>query len=224
MDQELNQKIDAFIEANREQLLNDIASLVAINSVETAPAEGAPFGPGARAALDKALELAEKMGLATRNCEGYIGYAELPGADPEKYLATICHVDVVPAGEGWDADPFTMRRQDGWILGRGVMDDKGPMVTTLYALKFLKEMGVQLRYPIRALAGTNEETGMGDVEYYMSHYKAPVFCFTPDAEFPVCNGEKGHFRGKLVSPVCGGKILEFEGGVPAPWWTWIWQG
>ena len=213
MDQELNQKIDAFIEANREQLLNDIASLVAINSVETAPAEGAPFGPGARAALDKALELAEKMGLATRNCEGYIGYAELPGADPEKYLATICHVDVVPAGEGWDADPFTMRRQDGWILGRGVMDDKGPMVTTLYALKFLKEVGVQLRYPIRALAGTNEETGMGDVEYYMSHYKAPVFCFTPDAEFPVCNGEKGHFRGKLVSPVCGGKILEFEGGV-----------
>ena len=82
MDQELNQKIDAFIEANREQLLNDIASLVAINSVESAPAEGAPFGPGARAALDKALELAEKMGLATRNCEGYIGYAELTTRAP----------------------------------------------------------------------------------------------------------------------------------------------
>ena len=138
MDQELNQKIDAFIAANREQLLDDIAALVAINSVETAPAEGAPFGEGARAALDKVLELAGKMGLATHNCEGYIGYAELPGADPDKYLATICHVDVVPAGEGWEADPFTMRRQDGWILGRGVMDDKGPMVVTLYALKFLK--------------------------------------------------------------------------------------
>ena len=35
MDQELNQKIDAFIAANREQLLDDIAALVAINSVET---------------------------------------------------------------------------------------------------------------------------------------------------------------------------------------------
>ena len=213
MDQELNQKIDAFIAANHEQLLDDIAALVAINSVETAPAESAPFGEGARAALDKALELAGKMGLATHNCEGYIGYAELPGADPDKYLATICHVDVVPAGEGWEADPFTMRRQDGWILGRGVMDDKGPMVVTLYALKFLKEMGVQLRYPIRALAGTNEETGMKDVEYYLAHNKAPAFCFTPDAEFPVCNGEKGHFHGKLVSPVCKGKILSFTGGV-----------
>lgn len=214
MDQELNQKIDAFMEANKEQMLQDIAELVAINSVEAQPAEGAPFGQGPRAALDKALELAGRMGLATHNCEGYIGYAELPGADPDKYLATICHVDVVPAGEGWSASPFEMRRQDGWILGRGVMDDKGPMVATLYTLKFLKEMGVQLRYPIRALAGTNEETGMKDVEYYLAHNKAPAFCFTPDAEFPVCNGEKGHFHGKLVSPACtDGKILEFEGGV-----------
>ena len=213
MDQELHQKIDAFIKANREQLLKDIAALVAVDSVEAAPAEGAPYGPGVRAALDKALELAERMGLATHNCEGYIGYAELPGDDPDKYLATICHVDVVPAGNGWDGDPFTMREQEGWIIGRGVMDDKGPMVVTLYALKFLKELGVRLRYPIRALAGANEETGMKDVPYYLAHNKAPVFCFTPDAEFPVCNGEKGHFHGKLVSPVCNGVIRAFEGGV-----------
>ena len=64
MDQELNQKIDAFIEANKEQMLQDIAELVAINSVEAQPAEGAPFGQGPRAALDKALELAGRMGLA----------------------------------------------------------------------------------------------------------------------------------------------------------------
>ena len=213
MDQALNQKIDAFIAANKEQILKDIAALVAINSVETAPAEGAPFGLGARAALDKTLELAAGMGLATHNCENYMGYAELAGADPEKYLATICHVDVVPEGNGWSDDPFKMRIQDGWLLGRGVADDKGPMVATLYALKFLKEEGVALKYPIRALVGDNEETGMGDVSYYLEHYKAPVFCFTPDAEFPVCNGEKGQFGGKLVSPVCNGVIKEFVGGV-----------
>ena len=126
MDQILDQKIDAFLEANKEQMLKDIGALVAINSVEAAPAEGAPFGPGARAALDKTLELAGRLGLDTHNCEGYIGYAELPGREAGKYLATICHVDVVPAGEGWSGDPFAMRRQDGWILGRGVLDDKGP--------------------------------------------------------------------------------------------------
>ena len=138
MQEALNQKIDAFIAANKEQFLKDIAALVSINSVEGTPEEGAPYGAGPRAALDKTLELAAGMGLATRNCENYIGYAELAGKDPEKYLATICHVDVVPVGNGWTADPFTMRIQDGWLLGRGVADDKGPMVATLYALKFLK--------------------------------------------------------------------------------------
>lgn len=72
MDQALNQKIDAYIAENREQLLQDIAALVAINSVEGTPEEGAPFGAGPRAALDKTLELAAGMGLATRNCENYI--------------------------------------------------------------------------------------------------------------------------------------------------------
>ncbi|MFR9066944.1 MAG: hypothetical protein ACLVJH_08540 [Faecalibacterium prausnitzii] len=81
------------------------------------PEEGAPFGAWLSAALDKTLELAAGMGFATRNCENYIGYAELAGADPEKYLATICHVDVVPVGNGWTADPFKMRIQDGWLLG-----------------------------------------------------------------------------------------------------------
>ena len=213
MDQALNQKIDAFIAANKEQILQDIAALVAINSVEGEPAEGAPYGVGPRAALDKTLELAAGMGFATRNCENHIGYAELAGADPEKYLATICHVDVVPEGNGWTADPFTMQIKDNYMIGRGVADDKGPMVATLYALKFLKEEGVSLRYPIRALVGDNEETHMKDVDYYLEHYKAPVFCFTPDAEFPVCNGEKGQFNGKLVSPVCNGEIKEFVGGV-----------
>ena len=160
MDQALNQKIDAYIAQNKEQLLKDIAALVAVNSVEGTPEEGAPYGAGPRAALDKTLELAAGMGLATRNCENYIGYAELAGKDPEKYLATICHVDVVPVGNGWTADPFTMRIQDGWLLGRGVADDKGPMVATLYALKFLKEQGYELRYPIRALAGTGFQNGL----------------------------------------------------------------
>ena len=122
-------------------------------------------------------------------------------------------MDVVPEGNGWTADPFTMQIKDNYMIGRGVADDKGPMVATLYALKFLKEQGYELRYPIRALAGTNEETHMQDVDYYLKNYPAPAFCFTPDAEFPVCNGEKGLFGAKIVSPVCNGVIVEIEGGV-----------
>lgn len=213
MDKNLMEKIDAFVEANRSALKEDIAALVAVNSVQTEAQPEAPFGEGAKQALLRTLQIADRMGLATKNCENYMGYAELPGTEPEKYLATICHVDVVPEGNGWDADPFVLREKEGWLLGRGVGDDKGPMVVCLYALKFLKEMGISLRYPVRALVGDNEETGMLDVDYYLKNYTAPVFCFSPDASFPVCNGEKGQFGGRLVSPVCNGAILEFKGGV-----------
>lgn len=211
--QQWENAVDAFIERNKQNILRDIGRLVAVPSVEGTPEPGAPFGPGPKAALEEALKIAGELGLATRNCEGKIGWAELPGAEPDKYIATITHLDVVPTGNGWDGDPFVMREKDGWILGRGVADDKGPSVLCLYALRFLKEQGLPLRYGVRALLGANEETGMADVDYYLKNYPAPAFCFSPDAEFPVCNGEKGHYTAKLVSPACGGAILDFTGGI-----------
>ena len=119
--------IDAFAEENRDNILRDITRLVAVPSVEGEAAPGAPFGPGPKAALAKALEIAEELGLSTCNADSYIGWAETGTiADDQKFLATITHTDVVPEGNGWDADPYTVRVRDGWLLGRGVADDKGP--------------------------------------------------------------------------------------------------
>ncbi len=215
MDEKLLTAVDAFVEANRDNIVRDIKRLVDIPSVEGPAAPGAPFGPGPKAALEEALKMAQEMGLSTRSCEDHIGWAQLEGSEPEKYLATITHLDVVPEGNGWDGDPYDMQLREGWLIGRGVTDDKGPSVLCLYALKFLKEQGVALRYTVRALLGCNEETGMEDVEYYLKNYPAPAFCFSPDAEFPLCNGEKGHFTATLASPDLshGGSILAFEGGV-----------
>ena len=210
---ELRAAVDAFVAANEENVVRDIKRLVDINSVEGTPEPGKPFGAGPAAALDEALKMGAEMGLSTNNCEGYMGWAELPG-ETDKQIATITHLDVVPQGNGWTADPFDMQVRDGWIIGRGVADDKGPSVLCLYALKFLKEHNVPLKYGVRALLGANEETGMEDVEYYLKNYPAPDFCFSPDAEFPVCNGEKGGFNGYLVSKKLeNGNILEFNGGV-----------
>ena len=98
--------IDAFVEENRDNILRDITRLVAVPSVEGAPEPGAPFGPGPKAALAKALEIADELGLDTFNADSYIGWAETGRiADGQKFLATITHTDVVPEGNGWDADP-----------------------------------------------------------------------------------------------------------------------
>ena len=148
--------IDAFAEQNRDAVLRDITRLVAVPSVEGTPKPGAPFGAGPKAALDKALEIAAELGLHTYNADGYIGWADTaPIAEGQKFLATITHTDVVPEGNGWDADPYTVRVRDGWLLGRGVADDKGPSILCLYALKYLKDSGIALRYPVRALLGAN---------------------------------------------------------------------
>ena len=211
MYEELRRDIDRFVEENTQSIVRDIGRLVAINSVEGAPEEGAPFGPGPRDALNLGLEIARELGLRTVNCEGKIGYAAL--GEGEKYLATITHLDVVPVAEGWTGDPFTLREREGWLLGRGVMDDKGPSVLCLYALKYLKDKSIPLRYPIRALLGANEETGMADVEYYLENYPAPLFCFSPDANFPLCNGEKGIYHGKLLARVGLENIVDIRGGV-----------
>ncbi len=206
-------EVDTFIDQNKENVLRDLKALVDVNSVEGTPAPGAPFGEGPKKALDTALAIADGMGLETCCCEGYMGYAQITG-ESEKQIATIAHVDVVPEGNGWDGcAPFDMVRREGWVLGRGTADDKGPAILTLYAAKFFKERGEKLPYTLRILLGANEETGMGDLDYYLEHYPQPAFCFTPDAEFPVCYGEKGQFGGELSTGVISGNLVEFSGGV-----------
>ena len=213
MNEILSRDIDIFIEENKEALLRDIGRLVAVNSVESEAAPGAPFGKGAAEALELGLKISAELGLDTRNCEDMIGYASVGEGD--KYIATITHLDVVPTGDGWSSDPFEMRTREGYIIGRGVLDDKGPTVLCLYALKYLKEKKIPLRYEVRALLGINEETGMGDVEYYLANYPAPAFCFSPDANFPLINGEKGIYHGRIIAEFDNENIVDIKGGFAA---------
>ena len=212
MDKELMRDVDRFVEENRENIIRDIGRLVAIDSVMGEEKPGMPFGEGPAQALKLGLEIAGELGLETHNCEDRMGYAQV--GQGTNYLATITHLDVVPS-VGWAEDPFTLRRREGYIIGRGVLDDKGPSVLCLYALKYLKDKGVSLRYPVRALLGINEENNMGDLDYYLANYKAPLFCFSPDANFPLCNGEKGIFHGKVVSWLPMKRVKDIRGGVAA---------
>ncbi len=211
-EQELMQSIDNFLSENKEAMLADLKTLIGQPSVRGEAAPGAPYGTDVNAALEKALAIARRMGLETENCAGNIGWADLPGKS-KKQIATITHLDVVPAGNGWTSDPFEMIVKDGCVIGRGTLDDKGPAVLTLYIAKFFKERGEQLPYTLRLLFGTDEETGMEDVEWYLEHHDAPAFLFTPDGEFPVGYGEKGGYGGDVISAPVSGNLMEFEGGV-----------
>lgn len=132
-------------------MLNDLKKLIAIPSVMGEAEEGAPFGKAPRAALDCFLEIAANYGLKTHNENGYCGWAEL--GDGKGMLGILGHLDVVPAGDGWSNEPYSMVCEDGLIKGRGVADDKGPTVAALHALKRLKESGKKLNNRIRLIVG-----------------------------------------------------------------------
>ena len=213
MDMDREASVDAYIDEVWDDVLTDIGALVAYASVadRAQAAPGAPFGPEVRSALDCALGIAERLGYKVSDDDGYVGMADIPGERPEQ-LATIAHVDVVPAGPGWNGDPFSMERREGWLIGRGVIDDKGPAVLGLYAGAYLLRHGITPRYTFRALLGCDEEVGMTDVHHYLEGHPQPAFLFTPDAEFPVCNAEKGQLGGTFLSaPVEGGCILSWSG-------------
>lgn len=217
----LEAKIDEYFDANWDDIVKDVEALVSIESCESLgeAAPGAPFGPGPRKALDAVLSLAERMGFETHDVDGYIGYADFPG-DSDTQIGIIGHVDVVPAGPGWSMPPFEVTRKDGYLLGRGVIDDKGPTVVTLHVLKFWKDLlaeeGSSVRFPytVRYLFGANEETGMRDVAYYRARFADPAFVITPDAQFPACYGEKGCYNATVYSaPIEDGEVIEMAGGM-----------
>ncbi|QWT18284.1 Sapep family Mn(2+)-dependent dipeptidase [Collinsella sp. zg1085] len=215
VDTELTERIDAWIEARWETIVSEIGTLVGIASQEDLEhaGPGMPFGPGPRKALDAGLDLCKRLGMHAENHEGYVGIADYPGADPTKTICQIAHLDTVPCGPGWTQDPHVMTRREGYLMGRGTLDDKGPFVVGLYAMRFWHEQGVRFPYTMRMIIGTNEETSLKDVEYYLEHFDQPTFLFTPDAEFPVCYGEKGIYQGVFTSgPIVDGKIIEWHAG------------
>lgn len=108
-------------------------------------------------------------------------------------------MDVVPEGEGWIYPPYSATIADGKIFGRGTLDDKGPSMVCLYAMKAIKDSGVKLNRKIRMIIGANEETGSLCMEHYFNTLKMPqpTLAFTPDSSFPVTFAEKGIVRVKL---------------------------
>ncbi len=200
-------KEDIFMEYQKE-VFDTLARLVKYNSVEGEPLEGKPFGEGPAAVLAEALKIADEMGFRTVNMENYCGYAEI--GEGEDIIGLVGHLDIVPAGDGWDTDPFTLTFKGDKVYGRGVSDDKGAVVASLYAMKKIKDSGIPLKKRIRVLMGCNEESGSRCMDYYVKHGEPITVGFTPDANFPGIYGEKGGFGGKAYSK--NTKIIDISGG------------
>lgn len=210
----MKEKIVSYFENNRTEMLSCLSDLVRIRSVRSEPLPGMPFGRENGRALDYMKNLSEKAGLAVRNYDGYVLSAQLNEDEPGLQIFT--HLDVVPAGDGWDTDPYRMEMKDGKLYGRGTGDDKGAAIAALFALKAVKDLNIPLSKNCRLVFGTDEECGSSDLKYYFEREKQPELAFTPDSEFPVTVGEKGrfakHFRTVRVTDGEGKRLCCLYGG------------
>ncbi len=186
-----------------------VSESIRFDSSLSAPLEGMPFGKGAADCLKHFLSLAESMGFETRNYDNYAG--EVVFGQGEEF-AVLAHLDVVPAGAGWTKPPFGGLVENGRIWGRGAMDDKGPAIASLFAMKALKDEGFSPKRKIKLIVGCNEECGWKCIEHYKECAHMPDEGFSPDANFPVIYAEKGIYHVKFHFPVAAGLFTSFSGG------------
>lgn len=208
------EKIHDWFEAHKQEMLLCLQELVRVPSVASDPEPNAPYGKEVARALDTALAMAERFGLETKNYDYRIGEAVLPGTSG-KSLGMIGHLDVVPVSDGWSFPPFEGHiDENGFIVGRGVADDKEGAVLGLFVMRCIRELGLPFPHEIKLLFGCDEETGMTDVAYYAEHARHADLYLVPDAGFPVCFAEKGICGGTLRSkPVTDGSILGAYAGM-----------
>ena len=127
----------------------------------------------------------------------------------------MAHADVVPAGTGWNDPPFKMVEKKGVLYGRGVSDDKGPLLATYYAMKALRDAGDLGGYQIRFLVGGNEESGSLCMEHYFHTLKKPqpTLGFSPDSDFPLIFAEKGIYTFEVSHSLNVPGLISINGGV-----------
>lgn len=213
------------LDGYREEMLKTLGESVSFPSVVTDPVraetgELMPYGRAVHESLLHMLKKGEELGFDTVNVDNYAGYIEFPAESPHaRQCAVVGHLDVVPEGEGWDSEPYTMTEKDGFLYGRGTSDDKGPVVAALYAMKALKEEGLVPKNTIRLVLGLNEESGDSSMNYYTEHCGHPDMGFTPDGDFPIVNGEMGIMVFDLARKLNGHiskdelRLTKLEGGL-----------
>ncbi len=199
-------------ETDGKLLLDDLAEIVAIPSVYSTPAAGAPYGGACARALEWFVAKARSYGLRAENIDNYCAYAEY--GEGKECVGVLAHLDVVPAGNGWSTPPFKMIEENGKVYGRGVGDDKGSVVVCLHALKELKDSGAKLNCRVRLIVGADEERGSSCIRHYLeTGGEVPAMSFVPDSEFPVINSEKGisHMRLVFKDPALADSITALTG-------------
>ena len=181
--------LDKYIEQSKQEIIHKTQTLIQIPSIyEKSDNPYEPFGKNINKALNYMLSLGKELGFRTKNINGYCGYIEF--GEGKDLIGIIGHLDVVPEGENWIYPAFSGTIFDNKIYGRGAIDDKGPVIASLYAMKAIMDT-CEIKKRVRLILGLNEENNWKCIEHYKQNEEHPTVGFSPDADFPCIYAEKG---------------------------------
>jgi succinyl-diaminopimelate desuccinylase len=186
--------INEIIDKNKNIMIDSLINLIDIPSISNDLIS-------VKKALNYCINLGKELGFNTKILNNeQIGIIEF--GEGEETLGILVHIDVVPPGDIslWKTDPFKGTLFDNKVFGRGSIDDKGPFISVLYALKSVVDYYPNFKKKVQIIIGTQEEVEWTDMKEFVKNNKLPDYGFTPDGEFPVCNIEKGFCDLKFKIP------------------------
>ena len=206
------EQIHNYVQNHKDEIVETLKELIKIPSVRSEPEENAPFGEECARVLKFTQKLYKSNGFETElDVNG--GYLLSYYGEDRKSLGLFAHADVVPVANDWAlTTPFEPIEKDGFLIGRGAMDDKSAVVISLYCAKILKELNIPFGSRLIMFTGSNEESGMQDIKNYVSAHTPPDFSLVCDTAFPLYRANKGilHFVATQEAPMRD--ITDFSGG------------
>lgn len=206
---EIRTDFQKLFDESKDEFLADFKQLIRIPSVNGNKTYQAPFGIGPKRALEYMLDLSQRLGFRTGQAGDCVGWAEY-GPETEDYFGVLGHIDVVDVVDDWNYPPFDLTLKDGYFYGRGVLDNKGPLLSTLFALYLIKKQQLPLKKRIRIMFGTDEEMGSRDIPYFLKEQQPPYAGFTPDCKFPIVYGERGIVDLTITLPIEDGSLEQID--------------
>ncbi|MCE9678581.1 dipeptidase [Shewanella sp. AS1] len=145
-------------------------------------------------------QLSQQLGLDYAD-HGYVVLIGL--GDSDSKLGVITHGDVQPADPKlWHKSPYELdtTTEPGLLIGRGTEDDKGPIVTAMYAMKAIKDKGLILDRRIELMVYMAEESDWEPLKQFLNTFTPADINITIDAEYPVVTAEKGWSKISFTVP------------------------
>lgn len=164
----LHDKILSTAESLRTQMVDTLSRLCRIPAVS--PHNG---GTGEEAKIQELVKVIEELelkgaSLKIERVEDSVSptgnrpslFLEYPGRKSQR-ICILAHIDVVPEGDrtAWTLDPFAPEVRGSRLYGRGVSDNGNSLVSSLYALKAIADLGITPEYSILLAFVSDEEMG-----------------------------------------------------------------